>query len=238
MQPGKKYPLCVDLNNFYQLGRAEMTQKIVRYFRKLGFPVCRDFIGRVEVWVPQENGDFVLFNRFALRPYFRDITDGWQIDVAHVGVSWCSKKTVLETNLDEKGYLVVAGTEVIHRQDIQQYHMIHFQGGHPVINAYTSRELNIPMQQSHDYNKYVTKKTSITWFIQTYLMTQGFQDTLDINILNNGDFIAVKQENITKVDHDAHQLVYGDGSDGISPKTEFTRHSPYMLPEQNTYFII
>lgn len=95
VQPGKKYPLCVDLNNFYQLGRAEMTQKIVRYFRALGFPVCRDFIGRVEVWVLQENGDFVLFNRFALRPYFRDITDGWQIDVAHVGVSRCSKKTVL-----------------------------------------------------------------------------------------------------------------------------------------------
>lgn len=127
---------------------------------------------------------------------------------------------------------------MIHRQDIQQYHMIHFQGGHPVINAYTSRELNIPMQQSHDSNKYVTKKASITRFIQTYLMTQGFQDALNINILNNGDFIAVKQENITKVDHDAHQLVYGDGSDGISPKTEFTRHSPYMLPEQNTYFII
>lgn len=52
VQPGKKYSLRVDLNNFYQLGRAEMTQKIVRYFRKLGFPVCRDFIGRVEVWIP------------------------------------------------------------------------------------------------------------------------------------------------------------------------------------------
>lgn len=79
VQPGKKYSLRIDLNNFYQLGRAEMTQKIVRYFRALGFPVCRDFIGRVEVWIPQELSGFILFNRFALRPYYRDVTEGWQI---------------------------------------------------------------------------------------------------------------------------------------------------------------
>ncbi len=195
VQSGKKYPTRVDLNNFYQLGRAEMTQKIVRYFRALDFPVCHDFIGRVEVWVPQENGDFVLFNRFALRPYYCDVTDGWQIDVAHLGESRCTRQTVLDTSLEEKGYLVVAGTEVLRRQDVKQYHMINFKGGHPVINKYTSGELHIPMQRTRDTNKYVTKKQKITQFIQTYLMTQDFQDALDINILNNGNFIPVKENN-------------------------------------------
>jgi hypothetical protein len=238
VQPGKKYSLRVDLNNFYQLGRAEMTQKIVRYFRKLGFPVCRDFIGRVEVWIPQELSDFILFNRFALRPYYRDVTDGWQIDVAHVGTSRCSKQTIFETNLEDNGFLVVAGTEVLHRQDVKQYHMQKFQGGHPVINTYTSRELHIPMQQTYDRNKLVTKRDKITQFIQTYLMTQAFQDALDINILNNGNFIAVKEENITKVDAEAHHLIYGDKYVGSSPKGEFTHHGPYKMPEPHTFFII
>lgn len=238
VQPEKKYSLRVDLNNFYQLGRAEMTQKIVRYFRKLGFPVCRDFIGRVEVWIPQELSDFILFNRFALRPYYRDVTDGWQIDVAHVGTSRCSKQTIFETNLEDNGFLVVAGTEVLHRQDVKQYHMQKFQGGHPVINTYTSRELHIPMQQTYDRNKLVTKRDKITWFIQTYLMTQAFQDALDINILNNGNFIAVKEENITKVDAEAHHLIYGDKYVGSSPKGEFTHHGPYKMPEPHIFFII
>ena len=238
VQPGKKYSLRVDLNNFYQLGRAEMMQKIVRYFRKLGFPVCRDFIGRVEVWIPQELSDFILFNRFALRPYYRDVTDGWQIDVAHVGTSRCSKQTIFETNLEDNGFLVVAGTEVLHRQDVKQYHMQKFQGGHPVINTYTSRELHIPMQQTYDRNKLVIKRDKITQFIQTYLMTQAFQDALDINILNNGNFIAVKEENIKKVDDEAHHLIYGDKHVGFSPKGEFTHHGPYKMPEPHTFFII
>lgn len=238
VQPGKKYSLRVDLNNFYQLGRAEMTQKIVRYFRALGFPVCRDFIGRVEVWIPQELSDFILFNRFALRPYYRDVTDGWQIDVAHVGTSRCSKQTIFETNLEDNGFLVVAGMEVLHRQDVKQYHMQKFQGGHPVINTYTSRELHIPMQQTYDRNKLVTKRDKITQFIQTYLMTQAFQDALDINILNNGNFIAVKEENIKKVDAEAHHLIYGDKYVGSSPKGEFTHHGPYKMPEPHIFFII
>jgi len=238
VQPGKKYSLRIDLNNFYQLGRAEMTQKIVRYFRALGFPVCRDFIGRVEVWIPQELSGFILFNRFALRPYYRDVTEGWQIDVAHVGTSRCSKQTIFETNLDDNGFLVVAGTEVLHRQDVKQYHMQKFQGGHPVINTYTSRELHIPMQQTYDRNKLVTKRDKITQFIQTYLMTQAFQDAQDINILNNGNFIAVKEENIKKVDDEAHHLIYGDKHVGFSPRSEFAHHGPYKMPEPHTFFII
>lgn len=238
VQRGKKYSLLIDLNDFYQLGRAEMTQKIVRYFRAKGIPACRDFIGRVEVWIEHHEGRASLYDRFALRPYYQDITDGWQIDVAHVGASRCSKQTIFETNLEDKGFLVVAGTEVLRRQDVKQYHMEHFQGGHPVINTYTSHELHIPMQRTHDSNKYVTKREKITQFIQTYLMPQEFQDALDINILSNGHFIAVKEENITKVDNKAHNLRYGGNHSGISPKSEFTHHGPFLLPDQHTYFII
>lgn len=242
-QTEKKYSLTIDLNNFYQLGRAEMTQKIVRHFRDKGIPVCRDFIGRVEVWIRQPEDkkastQFDTYDRFTLRPYYQDQTDGWQIDVAHLGESRCTRQTVLDTSLEEKGYLVVAGTEVLRRQDVKQYHMINFKGGHPVINKYTSGELHIPMQRTRDTNKYVTKKQKITQFIQTYLMTQDFQDALDINILNNGNFIPVKENNIINVDDNAKKMSYGDGYDGISPKSDFSRHGPFLLPEQHTYFFI
>ena len=89
---GEKFSVNADLNQLCRLGRFEMTQKIVRHFRGLGFPVCRDFIGRIEVWVPKDEGNSILYNRYTLRPYYQDITDGWQIDVSHSGESRCSKR--------------------------------------------------------------------------------------------------------------------------------------------------
>lgn|GEM_PF-5605885 len=64
------------------------------------------------------------------------------------------------------------------------------------------------------------------------------EDAQGINILNNGSFIAVKEENITKVDDKAHKLLYRDGKDGISPKSEYNHHGPFQLPNQHTYFFI
>ena len=117
----KGEPLSVkaDLDLSCRIGRYEMIQKIVRYFRNLGFPVCRDFINRIEVWIPKDEGNSILYNRYTLRPYYQDITDGWQIDVSHSGESRCSKKTLYEVDLDDHGFDVIAGTEVVPRKFVK-----------------------------------------------------------------------------------------------------------------------
>ena len=89
---GDQFSIKADLNELCRIGRYEIIQKIVRYFRGLGFPVCRDFVGRIEIWIPKDEGNSILYNRYTLRPYHQDITDGWQIDVSHSGESRCSKK--------------------------------------------------------------------------------------------------------------------------------------------------
>ena len=66
---GEQFSIKADLNDLCRIGRFEMTQKIVRYFRGLGFPVCRDFIGRIEVWIPKDEGNAILYNKYTLRPY-------------------------------------------------------------------------------------------------------------------------------------------------------------------------
>ena len=65
---GEHYSVKADLNLMFRLGRFEMTQKIVRHFRGLGFPVCRDFIGRIEVWIPKEEDKSILYNRYTHVP--------------------------------------------------------------------------------------------------------------------------------------------------------------------------
>ena len=235
---GEKISVKADLNDLYRIGRFEMTQKIVRYFRGLGFPVCRDFIGRIEVWIPKDEGGSILYNRYTLRPYYKDIIDGWQIDVSHSGESRCSKKTLYEVDLDDHGFDVIAGTEVLHRKQVKQHHFQKFGGGCPIVNKYTKKVLNLSEPRSYDKNKYATKMKKINDFIQTYLVTSQFQDALDINILNNGALIEVKPSDILMVEDKAKNLKYGDGYIGATPRNEFSEHGPFTQPKPFKYFFV
>jgi hypothetical protein len=235
---GEKFSVKADLNDLYRIGRFEMTQKIVRYFRGLGFPVCRDFIGRIEIWIPKDEGNAILYNRYTLRPYYKDITDGWQIDVSHSGESRCSKKNLYEVDLDDHGFDVVAGTEILHRNQVKQHHFQKYGGGRPVVNRYTKKVLNLSEPRSYDRNKYATKMKRINDFIQTYLVTSQFQDALDINILNNGALIEVKPSDILMVEDKAKNLKYGDGYIGATPRNEFSEHGPFTQPQPFKYFFV
>lgn len=235
---GEQFSVEADLNDLCRIGRFEMIQKIVRYFRGLGFPVCRDFIGRIEVWIPKEEQNAIFYNRYTLRPYYKDITDGWQIDVSHSGESRCSRKTLYEVDLGDHGFDVIAGTEVLRRKQVKQHHFQKYGGGCPIVNKYTKKELHLSEPRSYDRSKYATKMKKINDFIQTYLVTPQFQDALDINILNNGALIEVKQNDILMVDDKAKYLKYGDGFVGSTPRNEFSEHGPCKQPQPFKYFFI
>ena len=235
---GEQFSVLADLNDLCRIGRFEMIQKIVRHFRGLGFPVCRDFIGRIEVWIPKDEGNAILYNRYTLRPYYKDITDGWQIDVSHSGESRCSKKTLYEVDLDDHGFDVIVGTEVLRRKQVKQYHFQKYGGVRPIVNKYTKKVLNLSEPRSYDRNKYATKMKKVSDFIQTYLVTPQFQDALDINILNNGALIEVKPSDILMVDDKAKNLKYGDGYVGAIPRNEFSEHGPFTQPQPFKYFFV
>ena len=235
---GEQFSVKADLNQLCRIGRFEMIQKIVRHFRGLGFPVCRDFIGRIEIWIPKDEGNSILYNRYTLRPYYQDITDGWQVDISHSGESRCSKKTLYDVDLDDHGFDVVAGTEVLRRAQVKQHHLQKFGGGCPIVNRYTKKVLGLSEPRSYDRNKYATKMKKIKDFIQTYLVTLQFQNALDINILNNGELIQVKSDDILMVDEQARNLKYGDGFVGSLPRNDFPQHGPYTQPQPFKYFFV
>lgn len=238
--PGEeKYSVMANLEDLPRIGKAEMTQKIVRYFRGLGYPVRRDFIGRAEVWVPKEDTDsYITYDKYTLRPYHHDLTDGWQIDISHSGESRACKKTLYDVELEDHGYDVVAGTEILDRRNVKQRHFQKFGGGHPVINKYTSKILHIEKPGNYDRNKYKTKMDKIKGFIRKYLFTQEFQNALDIDILNGGDLIKVRPEEIYMVGDKARNLIYGSNHTGRTPKTDFSLYGPFLRPQSYKYFFI
>ena len=235
---GEKHTVMANLEDLPRLGKAEMTQKIVRYFRGLGYPVRRDFIGRVEVWIPKEEEYYTTYERYTLQPRHHDIVEGWQIDISHSGESRASKKTLYDVELSDKGFDVVAGTEILNRRDVKQRHFQKFGGGHPVINKYTSKILHIEKPGNYDRDKYKTKMDKIKGFIHKYLFTPDFQDALDINILNGGNLIKVRPEEIYMVDAKARNLKYGEGHVGRTPKSEFAQYGPFHNPQPYKYFFI
>lgn len=235
----EKVSVNVDLDYLFSIGRCEMTQKIVRYFRNMGFPVCRDFIGRIEVWIPKINEkNSTLYNRYTLKPYYRDITDGWQIDISHSAESRCSTNTLLNFDLGDFSFKVIAGTEVLHKNDIKQYHYHEYEGGYPIVNKQIGSILNLEEPYSYDRDKYVTKMKKISDFIHTYLITPDFQNALDIDILNDGKLISVNPMNIFMVDNNAKRLKYGNNANGSSPRLEFPKNGPFIRPKIYKYFFV
>lgn len=235
---GEKYSIGVDLNQYSRIGKFDMVRDIVRYFRSMGFPVKRDFVGRIEIWIPTDEGNSTMYNRYTLNPKYKDLTDGWQIDVSHSGETRVSKMNVYDYQLDDHGYDVIVGTEVVRRKNLLQHHMHQYNGGHPIVNKYTKGILSLSEPRKMDRNKYATKIKQITGFIQGFLMTPAFQDALDINIENGGNLIFVRKDDIWNVDDKARNLKYGDGFVGSLPRTEFAIHGPYRMPEPHKYFFV
>ena len=60
-----------------------------------------------------------------------------------------------------------------------------------------------------------------------------------MNFPNGNQFISLPAEKVMMVDEEAKELVYGDKTNGKSPRSEFRNHGPYKRPEVPfTFFFI
>jgi len=232
--PERTYQAEFEMSKNYRLAKAVLTQSIVRYFRKRGCPVRRDFIGRAEVWIrtQQVDGISTSYQRYTIQPRYNDQCDGWQLDIAEAA------KDIAE--LPQDGYDVICNHCVVPIKRIEQRHWTTTNGlFYPVVNPNISRIIGIKCSYKRETDKFANKLAAAQSFLDSWICTDDFKHEVGVSFPNGNQFITLPEEKVMMVDEEAKELVYGDGANGKTPRSEFRNHGPYKRPEVPfTYFFI
>ena len=241
--PIRIYQAKFEMSKNNRLAKAVLTQSIVRYFRKRGCPVKRDFIGRVEVWIKtqQDNEVSASYQRYTMQPRYNDQCDGWQLDISEGRNSVVFMTPAKQiADLPQDGYDVICNHCVIPINRIEQRHWTSTSGlFYPVVNPNISRIVGIKCSYKRETDKFANKLAAAQSFLDTWICTDDFKREVGVSFPNGNQFITLPTEKVMMVDEEAKELVYGDGTNGKSPRSEFRNHGPYKRPEVPfTYFFI
>lgn len=241
--PERTYQAEFEMSKNYRLAKAVLTQSIVRYFRKRGCPVRRDFIGRAEVWIrtQQVDGVSTSYQRYTIQPRYSDQCDGWQLDIAegrNSVVSMTPAKDIAE--LPQDGYDVICNHCVVPIKRIEQRHWTTTNGlFYPVVNPNISRIVGIKCSYKRETDKFANKLAAAQSFLDSWICTDDFKNEVGVSFPNGNQFITLPEEKVMMVDEEAKELVYGDRTNGKAPRSDFRNHGPYKRPEVPfTYFFI
>ena len=242
IKPERYYQVKFDMNLNIRLAKAVLTQNIVRFFRKRNCPVQRDFIGRIEVWIKTKEDDCsISYQRYTLQPRFHDQCDGWQLDISEGCNSIVSKTPTKEfAALLGDGFDVICNNSIMPVRKIEQRHWIQTKGlFYPVVNRSISEIVGIKTTYKRDVNKLANKLAAARSFLDNWLCTDDFFREVGVTFPDGNNFISLQGEKVMMVDDEAKELVYGDGANGRSPRSEFRNHGPYKRPEvPYTFFFI
>ena len=241
--PIRIYQAKFEMSKNNRLAKAVLTQSIVRYFRKRGCPVKRDFIGRVEVWIKtqQDNEVSASYQRYTMQPRYNDQCDGWQLDIAEGRNSVVFMTPAKQIDdLPQDGYDVICNHCIIPIKRIEQRHWTSTSGlFYPVVNPSISGIVGIKCSYKRETDKFANKLAAAQSFLDTWICTDDFKREVGVSFPNGNQFITLPTEKVMMVDEEAKELVYGDGTNGKSPRSEFRNHGPYKRPEVPfTYFFI
>lgn len=232
----------LDTTSQWRLTKALLVRNIVRFFRRRGCPCQRDFIGRIEVFVPGTKTDAsTIYQRYTVYPRYNDqIADGWQLDIAHGGVSLVSNRPTSCFELPDHGFDVIAGTEVLSYSKLQDYHWTRCRSTfYPIVNRTIARTVGLRPLSSSDSTKYKTKLDAASAFIAQWIYTRDFMEEVGLDFPNGPQFISIPESRVKMVPEAAKDLCYGDGTVSRLPKNDFKNHGPFHRPEQPfTYFFI
>lgn len=227
-----------------RLTKAYLYRNIIRYFRSLGCPCKKDFIGGVEVYINEpssEGNNYWRYQRYSLTLRYDDqIKDGWQLDVAQGSKAIVGKTpTYLLESLQDEHFNVIAGTMILRNSEIGQYQMEKCNGQiYPIANRSIKGKLGIPKSNNRDGNKYVTKYNGIRNFIAKWISTPAFMNAVGIDLPDNAHFIQLAKDKINIVDEKAKMLLFGSNQTSVSPGYCFKRFGAAERPAEHLHFFI
>ena len=224
-----------------RLTKAYLQRNIIRYFRSRGCPCKKNFIGGIEVYIKeQEENNYWIYQRYTLTIRYDDqIKDGWQLDVAQGSKSLVGKTPAcLLASLRDKHYQVIAGTMVLKNTETGQRIMELTDGKiYPISNRSIANKIGVPPSYQ-DENKYATKYNGIRDFIDKWINAPAFQETVEVELPNNGRFIQLAEDKIHIVEERAKMLRFGNNQAGVSPGYCFKKYGAVERPTEHCHFFI
>ena len=242
IKPKHSYQVTIDIEKNKRLAKAILTQSIVRYFRKRGYPVAKDFIGRVEVWIKSNsNQDSTSYQRYTICPRYDDIFNGWQLEISKGRLSVVSNlSTSFFDNLPEDGFDVIVNHCVIPINKLEPRHWRATNNTFfPVTNRKIAHILGINTSYKKDTNKLANKYTGALSFLNDYICVEEFCKEVGVSISDN-NFMELPEDKLFMVDSSAKDLLYGNNSKGQNkPRFDFKEKTPYLCPKDKyTFFFI
>lgn len=226
-----------------RLTKAYLYRNIIRYFRCLGCPCRKDFIGGIEVYIKEatEGNNYWTYQRYSLTIRYNDqIKDGWQLDIAQGSKAIVGKTPLyLLLSLQDEQFSVIAGTMILKNSEIGQRHMELAEGKiYPIANRDIKNKLEIPTFYHRDSNKYVTKYNGIRNFIYHWINTPSFKEVVEVEFPGNAHFIQLPTDRINLVTEEAKMLCFGNNQISVSPGYCFKKYGAAERPAEHRHFFI
>lgn len=206
--------------------------KIKQYFSSIGLMTKPNFVGDVQVWLPQKKTDstYNYYEKYSLRVQICRITKGPELLISYAGNSKVFKKNV-DTLMDNVN--IACFNWVVYEDTLFKYDKMsddarrNFRDVYPVWNFDIRTALAQKSPSPDRTNKYIKYKSHIDKFYSTYINTEEFKQIL---LIDEGGFIPVPERKIGKVKADSNKLLFYNENSNTVPLIGLN-NGPYKTSE-------
>lgn len=214
-----------------------LKHRLRSYFREKGFVVVKNFVGDIEVWLPEKQLIHALYHRyykFSLKIQFAQVSDHPELIVSFDGMAKVMNVPISDIEDTTMVKRTVYGNIVFNYQKLSDpdkqdfYNSIEFDKAFPLLRKDLAKAYDIPEPTPERSNRYKKYLEYISAFSKGYLFTAEFKKVLPVY---GSDFLKVPTKLLNRIDPQKGKLEYANKNKGLVPKMELGKYKPYRRPE-------
>ncbi len=227
--------LTVNLSENSRFAKYYYTWLISKYFKTRKCFQKSNFVNDIEVWfydyASSKAGLFFIFKRFMIKVQIKRISDFPELVISYEGIS-----KVYKDGLDKLNIPVEALKKVIYNHDIKQYEYLsdeeklNINKIRPVLNPYIIQAMDLDWTVNFIENKLENFHKEIKYFVDTYLNTTEFKNSIPIH---SNEFIPVPVDTVFNTTKGSNELIFGNNQTDLNPFNGLKNNGPFSTSPFN-----
>jgi len=216
------------------------THFILQYFRSLKLPVKLNFVGDIEVWVPDKSPYIQCdgFRVFQLRVQLEGVTEKPGLIVSSGGVTSVYKEPVTSRLLKELSHddfnWVLFENRLYRYTEMSDNARRNLDQVFPCVNKKLQKALGIPQPAPDKSNKYIRYWNEISVFKDRFLLTTGFRKFMEFE---STEWTIVPSKRLDESQLKESSLLFGHGGVDTDPYTGIKKFAPKELFKQDVHVV-